>query len=399
MMEHAGCRQGGFRGGNDVKILHTSDWHLGKLFHAVNMIEDQRHVLKQIVAMVEDEKPDAVVVAGDIYDRAVPSADAVDLLDWVLTELVDRLATPTILIAGNHDSPDRLQFGSTLLRKNGLHVVGRLDGDLAPVRVGKDADTGFLCPVPFVEPAAAREYLGDSSLVTHEAALRAILGRFMNLIPTGAPSVLVAHAYVAGGSTSDSERAGSVGGADQVAADCFDGFSYAALGHLHRSQNIGGPRIRYSGSLLKLSRSEAATAKSVSLVEIGADGKPTVRELELAPKRDVREIEGLLADIEAGACADGNAEDYLYVKLLDTAMPVNAMSRLRVRFPNVVDVNVSTAIAATTGAAEGRSLNKLDDITMFGEFMKAATDHEMTADERNLVTAAIEATATAEVMS
>jgi exonuclease SbcD len=108
-----------------MKILHTSDWHLGKLFHAVNLLEDQRHVLGQIIAMVEDEKPDAVVVAGDVYDRAVPSAEAVDLLDWVLTEIVDRLATPTILIAGNHDSPDRLQFGSSLLKKNGLHVAGR----------------------------------------------------------------------------------------------------------------------------------------------------------------------------------------------------------------------------------------------------------------------------------
>ena len=157
--------------------------------------------------------------------------------------------------------------------------------------------------------------------------------------------------------------------------------------------------MRYSGSLLKLSRSEAATAKSVSLAEVGADGACTVRELPLVPRHDVREIEGTLADIESGACADGNRGDYLYVKLLDTAMPVNAMSRLRVRFPNVVDVNVSDAIAATSGATEGRSLRKLDDITLFGEFMKAATDHEMTADERNLVAAAIEATTTAEVQS
>jgi len=382
-----------------VKILHTSDWHLGKLFHAVNLVEDQRHVLRQIIAMVEHEKPDAVVVAGDIYDRAVPPAEAVELLDWVLTELVNRLATPTILIAGNHDSPDRLQFGSTLLRKNGLHVVGRLDGDLAPIPIGRNGNPGFICPVPFADPATAREHLNDDAITTHEAALRAIAGRFKGRLPAGAVSVLVAHAYVAGGSPSDSERTLSVGGADQVAVDCFDGFSYTALGHLHRPQDVTSPRVRYSGSLLKLSRSEAATAKSVSLVEVGADGTCVVRELPIVPRHDVREIEGTLADIESGACADGNRDDYLYVKLLDTAMPVNAMSRLRVRFPNVVDVNVSDAIAATMGTAEGRSLRKLDDITMFGEFMKAATDHEMTADERNLVAAAIEATTMAEVLS
>jgi exonuclease SbcD len=380
-----------------MKILHTSDWHLGKLFHAVNLVDDQRHVLEQIVAMVRDEKPDAVVVAGDIYDRAVPPADAVELLDWVLTELVDRLATPTVLIAGNHDSADRLQFGSTLLRKNGLHVVGRLDGELAPVRVGTKDNAGFLCPVPFLEPAIVREHLGDDSITTHEAALRAIAGRFRALVPAGAPSVLVAHTYVAGGRPSDSERTLSVGGAEQVAADCFDGFSYAALGHLHRPQTVAGPRVRYSGSLLKYSLSEATVAKSVSLVEVGADGACDVHELPLVPRRDVREIEGLLADIESGACAGGSSDDYLYVKLLDTAMPVNAMSRLRVRFPNVLDVNVSTAIAATTGASPGESLSRLDDITLFSEFMKAATGADLTAEERNLVVAAIEATTGAEV--
>jgi exonuclease SbcD len=382
-----------------MKILHTSDWHLGKLFHAVNLLGDQRHVLGQIVAMVEDEKPDAVVVAGDVYDRAVPSAEAVDLLDWVLTEIVDRLATPTILIAGNHDSPDRLQFGSTLLKKNGLHVAGRVHGDLTPVRVGENGNEGFLCSVPFLEPAAVREYLNDASITTHEAALRAITRRFRDIVPVGAPSVLVAHAYVAGGSPSDSERTLSVGGADQVAVDCFDGFSYAALGHLHRPQNVSSPRVRYSGSLLKYSRSEAAVAKSVSLAEIGVDGACVVRELALAPRRDVREIQALLADIESGACADGNSDDYLYIKLLDTTMPVNAMSRVRVRFPNAVDVNVSTAIAATTGATQGESLRSLDDITLFDTFMKAATDHELTTEERKLVAATIEATTSAEVAS
>jgi exonuclease SbcD len=218
-------------------------------------------------------------------------------------------------------------------------------------------------------------------------------------VPVGAPSVLVAHAYVAGGSPSDSERTLSVGGADQVAVDCFDGFSYAALGHLHRPQNVSSPRVRYSGSLLKYSRSEAAVAKSVSLAEIGVDGACVVRELALAPRRDVREIQALLADIESGACADGNSDDYLYIKLLDTTMPVNAMSRVRVRFPNAVDVNVSTAIAATTGATQGESLRSLDDITLFDTFMKAATDHELTTEERKLVAATIEATTSAEVAS
>jgi exonuclease SbcD len=369
-----------------MKILHTSDWHLGKLFHAVNLIDDQRYVLGQLVALVEVERPDAVVVAGDVFDRAVPSADAVELLDWVLTELVDRLATPTVLIAGNHDSPDRLQFGSALLRKNGLHVVGKLDRQLEPIPVGP---AGFICPVPFVDPADARAYFKDEGIVTQGAALAAITGRLRERLPVGAVSVLVAHAYVAGGSPSDSERPLSVGGADQVGLDCFAGFTYTALGHLHSPQNLS-PRVRYSGSLLKYSRSEAGKTKSVSMVEIGEDGACSLREFPLTPRRDVREIEGLLADIESGTACGGNPEDYLYVKLLDRSMPVNAMSRLRVRFPNVVDVDVVTAMTAVSDSGTRESLRELDDITLFATFFKAATGTELSAEERVLLAAAIE---------
>jgi DNA repair protein SbcD/Mre11 len=370
-----------------MKILHTSDWHLGKLFHAVNLVDDQRHVLKQVVAMVENEKPDAVIVAGDVFDRAVPSADAVELLDWVLTELVNRLATPTFLIAGNHDSPDRLQFGSRLLEKNGLHVMGKLDRPPQPIEVGR----GTICAVPFVDLAEARAYLRDDRLATHEAALRAITDRFRSLLPTGAPSVLVAHAYVAGASPSDSERPLSVGGADQVAVDCFAGFTYTALGHLHCPQNIGSPRVRYSGSLLKFSRSEAGKGKSVSMVELGEDGRCVVRELPLCPRHDVREIQGLLADIEAGACGDGDPDDYLYVRLLDQVLPVNAMSRLRARFPNVVDVDVLSALAPAADPGQRSPLRELDDITLFDTFVKDKTGSGLSPEERVLVVAAIEA--------
>jgi exonuclease SbcD len=371
-----------------MRILHTSDWHLGKLLREVSLIEDQRHVLRQLVAMVETEKPDAVVVAGDIYDRAVPPVEAVELLDWVLTELVARLGTPTLLIAGNHDSPDRLRFGSTLLRRHGLHVVGRWDGDLAPIPVGKDG--GVLCPVPFVEPAAAREALGDEGIATHEDALRAITARFRAKIPAGVPSVLVAHAYVAGGHPSDSERLLNIGGAEQVGGDCFAGFGYTALGHLHRPQDLG-PRLRYSGSLLKLSRSEAKVDKSVSLVDLRADGLPTVRALPLIPRHDVRIVEGRMEDLEAGIPVTGDPEDYLYVDLLDTALPVNAMNRLRARFPNLVALDVSTALAARPGAPVGEPLRQLDDLSLFDAFLRRYADRSLEPEERAVLAEVIKA--------
>lgn len=370
-----------------MRILHTSDWHLGKLFHAVNLIDDQRHALEQILAMVRDEKPDAVVVAGDIYDRSVPPADAVALLDWVLTELVLGLRTPTIVIAGNHDSADRLHFGSRLLDRNGLHVLGKLGG-LRPIEVGQGADTAFICPCPFVDAASARESLQDPRITTQDAVLRAVTTRFRQALAAGARALLAAHAFVAGGSASDSERPLSVGGTDQVAVDCFDGFSYVALGHLHGPQDIVASRVRYSGSLLKYSKSEVGKSKSVSLVNLESAGA-VVRELPLVPKRDVREVEGLLAELEGGSVPA--SDDYLYVRLLDRAMPLNAMARLRVRFPNVVDVDVSTAVAAVTGAPPGQSLLELDDISLFDSFMRAATGAGLTAEDRELVAAAIRA--------
>jgi DNA repair protein SbcD/Mre11 len=375
-----------------MKLLHTSDWHLGKLFHANNLIEDQRHVLSQIVDIVRDERPDAVIVAGDVYDRAMPPADAVKLLDWVLTELVQALETPTVVIAGNHDNPDRLQFGARLLERNGLHVVGRLEAPLRPIPIGAGDDVVHVCPCPFLDPKVAQEHLKDETLTTCEAALRAIADGYRRLLPSGARAVFVAHAFVAGSRASDSERPLSVGGTDEVAAGCFDGFCYTALGHLHTPQTADDPRVRYSGSLLKYSKSEAAMGKSVALVEIDAHGACAVRELPLVPKRDVQEIAGYLAELESGPAPFPNPEDFLYVKLLDTTMPTNAMDRLRRRFPNVVDVNVEAAIAAAVGeTAPERSLLRLDDITLFDTFMKEMTGAGLSPEERALLLAAIQA--------
>jgi exonuclease SbcD len=375
-----------------MKILHTSDWHLGKFLHAINLVPDQRYVLEQIISMVEEEKPDAVVVAGDIYDRAVPPAEAVELLDWVLTELVLRLKTPTVIIAGNHDSPDRLQFGSALLRQNGLFVVGRLDSDLDPIRVGQHGQEGLLCPLPFVEPAIAREYLQDDRITSYESALRAMTEQWRERCSPKIPSVLIAHAYVAGGCPSDSERTLSVGGSEQVPVDCFDGFDYVALGHLHRPQWVKDPQIRYSGSILKYSRSETATSKSVSLVRLEAQGQCEVQERPLTPRHDVREIQGFLTDIEQRVGVYGNPEDFLFVKLLDPAMPVHAMSRLRAHFPNIIDVDISTALNNATDGHQVAPLLGLDDITLFDTFMKSVTGVGLTSEEQALVGEAISAT-------
>ncbi|MCX7020577.1 MAG: exonuclease subunit SbcD [Candidatus Sumerlaeota bacterium] len=196
---------------------------MGKTLHKTNLLEDQRHALKQLVTVVIDERPDAVIGAGDVYDRSIPPAEAVSLLNWVVTEIVGVLKTPMVFVAGNHDGPDRLEFGSELLRLNGLHLVGKPDDLPDPIRLKGGSGELLICPMPFADPATVRELLRDDSLTTHDEAMRALAVRWRDKLNDGTPSVLVAHAFVSGGTGSESERPLSVGGVDQVGLDAYSG--------------------------------------------------------------------------------------------------------------------------------------------------------------------------------
>ncbi|HMK91901.1 MAG TPA: exonuclease subunit SbcD, partial [Thermoleophilia bacterium] len=256
-----------------MRFIHSADWHLGRLFHTVHLTADQEHVLGQFVDLVADVRPTAVLVAGDIYDRSVPPPEAVELLDDVLQRIVRGLGVPVVLIAGNHDSPTRLGFGSRLLADEGLHIAGPLPpGGALSVPFTDDEGPLVVHAVPFADPAEVRAALRAPELHGHEAALRALTDHARQATPAGARSVLMAHAFVAGGQTSDSERPLSIGGAGAVPAAVFDGFDYVALGHLHRPQRAGSDALRYAGSLLTYSFDEVAQRKSVSIVEIGAPG-------------------------------------------------------------------------------------------------------------------------------
>jgi exonuclease SbcD len=356
----------------------------------VSLLEDQRHALAQMAGVIEDENPDAVVVAGDVYDRSIPPADAVTLLDNVVTDVVDRLRTPMVFIAGNHDGANRLEFGANLLSTRGLHIIGTPSGALKPVRIKNCAGALDICAVPFTDPAQAREFLDDETISTHDAAMRAFAARLRAELTPGVPSVLVAHAFVSGGSTSESERSLSVGGADQVGADCFAGFTYVALGHLHRPQVFDGGRVRYSGSLLKYSKSEAGHAKSFSIAEFGHDGECSVREIPVTPRHDLRVVRGKLADLEAGIGANFPADDYLYVSLDDDAMPVNAMNRLRARFPNTLDLDLSRAMQQMEGIRADTDYGRMSNLELFTRFFKEATDAELDAVQRALVMEVLE---------
>lgn len=321
-----------------MRFLHTADWHLGRVYHGVSLLDDQAHVLRDFVRLAGETRPDAILIAGDVYDRSVPPADAVRLLDEVLTELVVGLGIPVVLIAGNHDGPDRLAFGSSLLGRAGLTVRGPVEASVAPVRLRDAHGEVAIYPLPYAEPALVRSALGEDALADHHAALGAQLQAIRAAHAAGTRSVVVAHAFVLGGSESESERPLSVGGSGAVGAELFAGFNYVALGHLHRPQQAGGEHIHYSGSLLKYSFAEAGHAKSVNLVEMDAAGRCTVERVALAPRRDLRIVEGTLADIVAGAAADPGRDDYLLARLSDSGALLDAMGKLRTAYPNALAI-------------------------------------------------------------
>lgn len=368
-----------------MRFLHTSDWHLGRLFHGVHLTEDQRHVLDQLVDLARDAKVDAVLIAGDVYDRAVPPPEAVELLDDVLARLVLDVKVPVVMIAGNHDSPQRVGFAARLMAGSRLHVVGPLQATTAGIELADEHGPVRVYPVPYAEPASAREVLGDRSLETHALAMQALLDGIRAAHPAGTRSVLVAHAFVQGGAESESERPLSVGGADRIETDVLQGFSYVALGHLHRPQ-LAAPRISYSGSLMKYSFQEAEGARSVSIVDMNAEGDVSIERVPLAPRRDVRRVEGTLTELLAGT----PSADYLEIVLTDRGPLLDPMGKLRDVYPNALHLDRRAFAEASAAEGPARDHRRTADLDLFGAFFAEATGAALTADEQAALAAVLD---------
>ncbi len=366
-----------------MRLLHTADWHLGRLFHGVSLVEDQAHLLDELVRLISESAIDVVLIAGDVYDRAVPPPDAVTLFDSFLARVAGEQGVPVVVIAGNHDSADRLGFGARLLAEGGLHVRGRLEADPAPIGFADEHGPVDLVALPFVDPPHARATLGDADLRDHDACNAALLTRARARLRPGRRSVCVAHAFVAGASDSESERPLVVGGGGHVAASHFEGFDYVALGHLHRPQRVRHESIRYAGSLMPYSFGEAAHEKSVSVVSLAADGTVTIDPVPLSPRRAVRVVEGTLAALLDATPEGVAAEDYLLVRLTDTGALYHPMARLRERYPNVLQIERPALEAAAGGAAvAAQSLAPRSPEDLFEDFFEAVMDREMEAAER-----------------
>jgi exonuclease SbcD len=370
-----------------LRVLHTSDWHLGRSLHEEPLLEDQAFALDRLFALLKEDRPDALVVAGDLYDRAVPPTEAVALLDDFLFRVAD-LRLPVIVIAGNHDSGDRLAFGARLLEGRGVHLRGRLGDEARPVEVpGK----GFVYALPFVEPEEVRAAEGDDSVRGHAAATARVLARVReDASRRPLPTVLVAHAFVQGSAeTRDSERPLSIGTAGTVPADAFGGFDYVALGHLHAAQ-APAERVHYSGSLLKYSFAEAGHRKGVLRVEVDR-GAARVEEVALGHRRDVVRLRGTLEELLRRPEHAPHERDLVEVTLLDDGYVLDAKRKLERRFAHVLAVT-RDALAAGPGGQFAESVDGAgsDERKLFDAFLQKVAGVRPTEGEQAVFDAALE---------
>lgn len=318
-----------------MKILHTSDWHLGRSLGGFSLLEDQRYILEQILQIIESEKVDVLIIAGDIYDKSIPSEGAVELFNEFLSKVVLEHKIYTIAIAGNHDSEERIDFGSKLFESQNLYIVGKSPKgyEKLQITIGKESVDVFL--VPYIEPSKVREIAGDETIKRHDEAMAYLVSE-MKKEQTERPSIVVAHAFVTGGEVSDSERRLSVvGGAELVNAQHFKDFNYTALGHLHKKQAMGREYIRYSGSLLKYSISEANQAKGYVLIDFNQEGIVAIEERSFDVLRDVRVLKGSVEEIIAQSEADTHKDDYVYAKLTGNYVQ-DVTARLRHIYPHIL---------------------------------------------------------------
>lgn len=316
-----------------LRFLHLSDLHLGKRVCEFSMLEDQRAVLEQILALLDERPVDGVILAGDLYDKPVPPAEAVRLLDWFLTGLADR-KLPVFAISGNHDSADRLAFGARLLAGSHIYFSPVFEGAPAPISLEDEHGVLDVYLLPFLKPATVRHIYPDEPVESYNDALACVL-RHCPLDPQHR-SVLVAHQFVAGAAACESEEP-SVGGLDCVDAALLEGFDYVALGHLHSPQKVGRETVRYCGTPLKYSFSEASQRKSATFVELGAKGTVTLSTVPLHPLHDLRELRGSYLELTDRRRYEGTAtDDYLHITLTDEQDVPDALARLRVIYPNLM---------------------------------------------------------------
>ena len=319
-----------------MKFIHLSDLHLGKRVNEFSMIEDQAYILKKILGIIRDEEPDGVLIAGDIYDKSIPSVEAVGLFDDFLKRLAGQ-KVQVFIISGNHDSPERLAFGAELIKLSGIHISPAYSGRVEPISLKDNYGAVHIYMLPFIKPVHVRSVFPEETVESYTDAVRAAISHMD--IQESERNILVTHQFVTGAQRSDSEDI-CVGGSDNVDVSVFDGFDYVALGHIHGPQSAGRESARYCGTPLKYSFSEANHHKSVTILELKEKGNLVIRAVELSPLRDMRELKGTYEELTNRKNYEGTrVDDYLHITLTDEEDIVDAMGKLRVIYPNLMKLD------------------------------------------------------------
>lgn len=371
-----------------MKFIHVSDLHLGKRLHERSLIEDQTAILSQILKVIDEEKPDGILIAGDVYDKSMPSAEAVQVFDAFLVELLHRNVR-AFIISGNHDSPERIAFGSKIMSASGIHLSPVYDGMVAPITLTDEFGELRVYMLPFVKPSHVRRFYEDESIDSYTDALRVAVEKMQ--IDVNKRNVLITHQFVTGATRSESEE--TVGGTDNVDAVVFDAFDYVALGHLHGAQSCGKPTIRYSGTPLKYSFAEADDEKSVTVLTFLEKGKDVeIRTVALTPIRDMRKIKGKFAELTA-VSRENNPfrEDYVQITLTDEDDIPDAMQRLQLVYKNALNLRYDNArTRAETDLALACETEKKSAFDLFSEFYASRNGADMSETQLQYMKTLIE---------
>lgn len=364
-----------------MKLIHLSDLHLGKRVSEFPMLEDQRYILEEILRIIDGERPDAVLIAGDIYDKPVPPAEAVGLFDDFLVRLARR-ETQVFIISGNHDSPERIAFGARLMDRSGIHLSPVYDGHVEPVALEDEHGTVNIYMLPFLKPAHVRRFFPEEEIDSYTDALRTAV-RAMEIDPA-ARNVLVTHQFVTGAARCDSEDI-SVGGTDNVDVTAFDGFDYVALGHIHNPQQVVRETVRYCGTPLKYSFSEVGHEKSVTVAELGEKGDISIRTAPLIPLRDMKELRGSYEDLTRRSFYENTTwrEDYTHITLTDEEDIPDAVGKLRVIYRNLMKLDYDNRRTRSGGEILGSGqVEKKSPLELFSELYEKQNNQPMTEEQR-----------------
>lgn len=371
-----------------MKFIHLSDLHLGKRVNEYQMLDDQAYILKKIINIIDDEVPDGVIIAGDIYDKSVPSAEAVGLFDDFLVRLAKR-KLEVFIISGNHDSPERIAFGSRIMDASGIHLSPVYDGKILPFSMQDEHGTVDIYMLPFIKPAHVRMFC-DEEISSYTDAINYVISN-LDIKPKNR-NIIVTHQFVTGASRSESEEI-SIGGSDNVNADVFAPFDYVALGHIHSPQNCGSDHIRYCGTPLKYSFSEAKDHKSVTVVELAEKGKVSYRTVELVPQHDLVELKGTYAELTLKSFYEGSTwqEDYTHITLTDEEDIPNVIGKLRTIYHRLMKLDYDNK--RTRLNMEINSVTDVESkspLELFSDFYKLQNNQPMTQEQFDYVKLLIE---------